>query len=467
MNKKRFFERYKDMFHTSTFEDTYKEWTKLSDETKKQLRLKALSESGKAWHSIHKKEFSAAMMCHKVSDETRKKISSANKKYYSNQENRLKTSEAIKKAFKENPRNLESFKKQAESLKKTYANNPLLKERISTSLKNYYSDPIHRKEISEKTKTAMHKFYMTEKGQENLKKWTDGSRAKGTSTPEKELQDFVKSLTSDVIFNTRSILGDGKELDVYVPSKNVAIEYNGNIWHSEAYKKDKAERCQLDKTLLCEQKGIRLLHIFSDEWAYKKDIVKSLIKSSLGIYGKKYMARKLRFEEIPMKAAAQFFVKNHIQGNAPANCYFGLYDKDELIQCISIGKNRFNKEKNLELIRMATKLNCQVVGGFSKLIKKSLKYLGADKIESYIDRRLFNGNGYKAAGFVKIGESGPRYFYTDGSIRENRQVYMKQSCLKKWPECTPDMTEHEMCLQHGLYRIYDCGTEKVAFQLTN
>lgn len=88
-------------------------------------------------------------------------------------------------------------------------------------------------------------------------------------------------------------------------------------------------------------------------------------------------------------------------------------------------------------------------------------------IESYVDRRLFNASGYKSSGWKVVGTSGPRYFYTDGTTRFNRQQFMKQSCLRRWPECNAAMTEHEMCYQHDLYQIYDCGTIKMEFNSTN
>lgn len=461
MNKKKFFERYKDIFNTTTFSETYKVWKALSEEERKKLTSKALSEARFKFLDNHPNYVSSIMKGHKVSEETKKKISNSNKEYYKSEDNRKKTSESIKRAFKENPRDPNSYKKQSETLKKTYLSHPEIKENISKSVKQYYYDhPEHHKIISEKTSEAMKVFYATEKGQENLKKWTDGSRAKGTSNAEKEIQEFIGSKYNGIIlFNDRTIL-NGKELDIYIPEKNLAIEYNGNIWHSEAFKKELAQKVHLQKTILCEQKNIRLIHIFSDEWEFKKEIIKSILCSAIGIYNKKYFARKLLFKEVPHNEAVEFFNINHIQGNTSFNVCYGLYDNNELIQAASFGENRFKKIKSTELIRMATKLNCQVLGGFSKIMKDS----NIAECESYVDRRLFNANGYRSSGWKIIGESGPRYFYTDGTIRENRQKYMKQSCLKKWPECNNTMTEHEMCLMHGLYRIYDCGCLKAFYK---
>lgn len=267
-------------------------------------------------------------------------MSESNKKYYENEDNRRKTSEAIKKSFKDHPKSKSSIEKQAVSLKKTYASNPELKNKISESMKQYFREhPEAKEHLSQKLRKSMGEFYKTEKGIENLKIFTSASKGKGTSKPEKELQEYVKSLESNVTFNDRNAIHNGMELDIFVPDKKIAVEYDGNIWHSEAYKRD-GKTSQINKTLACENLGIRLIHIFSDEWDIKQDIVKSIIASALGHCEKKYMARKLSFNKVDYKEAAAFFEKNHIQGNTPAAFYYGLYDNDLLVQCASVSKNR-------------------------------------------------------------------------------------------------------------------------------
>ncbi|MBQ9756226.1 MAG: hypothetical protein IJV99_01350 [Clostridia bacterium] len=45
------------------------------------------------------------------------------------------------------------------------------------------------------------------------------------------------------------------ELDIYIPSKNIAIEYDGSLWHKNKKEKD------LDKNLKCKKDGIKLYRI--------------------------------------------------------------------------------------------------------------------------------------------------------------------------------------------------------------
>ena len=92
------------------------------------------------------------------------------------------------------------------------------------------------------------------------------------SKGENEIYEFIKSKKIEVIRNDRNIIKP-LELDLYLPNSNIAIEYNGLIWHSEQYKYNPINY-HLEKTEKCNEQGIRLIHIFEDEWLEHKEIVK-------------------------------------------------------------------------------------------------------------------------------------------------------------------------------------------------
>lgn len=97
------------------------------------------------------------------------------------------------------------------------------------------------------------------------------------SWAEKEIILFVESLGVECIVKDRKIL-EGKELDIYIPSKNFAIEYNGTFWHSSRFKKD-SYNYHINKTNKCLEKGINLFHIWEYDWKdlETKEILKKLI----------------------------------------------------------------------------------------------------------------------------------------------------------------------------------------------
>ena len=95
------------------------------------------------------------------------------------------------------------------------------------------------------------------------------------SKPELEIMYFIKSYGLDC-YKDRKIL-KGKELDIYVPSKRVAIEYNGNFYHCE-YGGGKGPKHHLEKTLMCKENDVKLIQIFEDEYMERKEVVFNKIK---------------------------------------------------------------------------------------------------------------------------------------------------------------------------------------------
>ena len=204
-----------------------------------------------------------------------------------------------------------------------------------------------------------------------------------TSNMEKELNEWIISLGIETIENTRKIISP-KELDIYIPSHNLAIEFDGLYFHGEIGGQ-KDSKYHLNKTKMCQEKGIQLLHIFEDEWIEKQNIVKSIIKSKLGIYDVTLHGRKCTINKISSKEANNFYNENHIQGSCLSSINLGLFHENEFVSCLSFSKSRFNKKYDWEITRFANKLNTKIHGAFSKLWKQRPK----GSIITYSDKRLF------------------------------------------------------------------------------
>jgi hypothetical protein len=279
------------------------------------------------------------------------------------------------------------------------------------------------------------------------------------SSAERDVVQFITELlpSEKVLTRQKGILLKAKEeLDIYVPSLKFAIEYNGLFWHSEKYRET---NYHLNKTIACEHRDIRLFHLFEDEWLYKQDIVKSMLRNILGKTENKIMGRKCQIKEITNKEAKSFLETNHLQGYCNSKVRIGLFYEYELVSVMTFGKTRHfigNDNFEWELLRFANKLNTSVIGGASKLLKYFIKAYSPKSIVSYADRRWSNGNLYNNLGFIKYNESKPNYYYVIGNKRVYRFNMRKQVLIKKYG-CPPEMTEKEFCSQKGWLRIYDCG----------
>jgi len=285
-----------------------------------------------------------------------------------------------------------------------------------------------------------------------------------SSIKENEVIDFIRSIYHlDIIENDRNIL-NGKEIDIYIPEKKVAIEFNGLYWHSELNGKNKDYH--LNKTETCNNNGIKLIHIFEDEWDNKREIVKSIIRIKLGIVDDKIFARKTKILEINKKDRNVFLENNHLQGSSNSSINIGLFYSDELVSLLTFGSSRYNKNYKWEIHRFVSKKNTVVIGGFSKLLKYFTNNYSGDII-TYSDKRYFTGKVYENNGFKKLEDTKQSYFYFYRSKIErlNRVKFQKHKLKSILKEYNPSITEWENMINNGYDRVWDCGNFK--FELKN
>lgn len=100
----------------------------------------------------------------------------------------------------------------------------------------------------------------------------------GTSLFEKGVLKFVKSVYKGKIKTHDRQTIKPLELDIVLPSENLAIECDGAYYH--AYPKRDKYYHQI-KTDKCQEKGITLVHINEDDWKNKKEVCKIFITNLL------------------------------------------------------------------------------------------------------------------------------------------------------------------------------------------
>jgi len=292
-----------------------------------------------------------------------------------------------------------------------------------------------------------------------------GNRCPGCSSSENrsrmelEVFDFIAGIYSGKVeSNNRSIL-DGKELDIYIPDLNLALECNGIYWHSD--RMGKGKNYHLGKSTACAERKIRLIHIFENEWVLKKSIVKSRLRNMLGISDRVY-ARSCLIKPIDNKDKDAFLIESHIQGTCPASVNLGLYLGDELVALMTFGKSRFSKKYEWELIRYCNKLGLSVVGGASRLFKRFIKLYDPGSIVSYSDKRWNTGDLYGILGFSHHHTSPPSYWYFHRSSNlklESRQKYQKHKLKHILIHFEEKESEIRNMYENGYNRIWDCGNE--------
>ena len=277
----------------------------------------------------------------------------------------------------------------------------------------------------------------------------------GTSNLEIEISNFINEIASVVKTNDRTIL-DGMELDVLDENKKIAVEVNGLYWHSEEMGKDK--KYHLNKTQKCLEKGIKLIHIFEDEWKEKKQIVKARLRHIFGVVKSKIYARKCEVRTIDSNLAQKFLKKYHLQGQCKSSINLGLFYKNRLVSVMTFSKSRYNKKIDWELLRYASIFSFNVIGGASKLLKHFEKH-NSGSIISYADKRWGDGNLYRELGFKEMNDSSPSYFYIKGTKRYNRIMFQKHKLKNLLDNFDETLSEYENMSNHGFMRVWDCGNK--------
>ena len=278
------------------------------------------------------------------------------------------------------------------------------------------------------------------------------------------IEIFVKKFLDETHIeyetNNRTIL-KGKEIDIYIPSMKIGIECNGVYWHSDKYK---SKTYHIDKYKTCKEQDIQLIQLWDDWILNKSEIVKSILKSKLGICNNTVYARKCILKEVKPKESNKFLEENHIQGKCNSSVKLGLYCGSKLVSLMCFDKKH-------QLVRFCNLRDSRVVGGASKLLKYYIETYKPNTIISYSSNDISNGHLYEKLGFKPSGTIQTAYWYISPDMkRYHRTTFSRQGINSKWPEYKLEdhsWTEKSVMDSKGYNRIYDSGTIKWILNIVN
>ena len=245
------------------------------------------------------------------------------------------------------------------------------------------------------------------------------------SMAEKEITDFLK--IENLKTNVRNIIPP-YELDIYIPEHKLAIEFDGLFWHSSHDEEsDKVKKnYHLNKTSLCQKKGIKLFHIFENEWldTMKKDIWKSIINKYLNkteiINNKEFLIKECSKEQY-----SNFLYENHLCNKDDSRVNLGMFYNEELLLLMTINEDvvHFYENKNITI-------------NYDFLFKYYVDKYKPEKLKTFLDRRFENEKSYQKLGFKLKYNSEPN----SHSFKLNKKILCSSG---------------EFC--DGYNKIWDCG----------
>lgn len=287
-----------------------------------------------------------------------------------------------------------------------------------------------------------------------------------TSQMEKEIFYYLQELllNTEILSMTKRVIKP-YELDIYIPEYKLAVEFNGLFWHSSEMNIDK--NSHVNKTNMCENLGIHLIHIFEDDWATKKEIIKQKLRYELRITTKEINISDCNIIEIDSKIKNEFLNRYHPKSEDKSDIKFGVYYENELISCMTFNykKRAMHKKEITEEYEISRFCSLYYINELeSTLINKFIKHYKPEKISITLDRcwEYSNNNKYTDMGFIKTIINKPTYWYIpqENKIKTHRFHFNKTNLKDLLEIYDEQLTERENMQLNGYEHIWDCGTIK-------
>lgn len=213
------------------------------------------------------------------------------------------------------------------------------------------------------------------------------------------------------------------EIDIYLPNFNIGIEFDGLYWHSDKFK---PASYHLDKTKMADRAGIRLFHVFENEWHNRRRVWEYIIIRSIS--NGAFADKSFVVRPISLKAGKDF-----IESNSPEDIYdYGSIFYACIVDQITVLVASFDHN---------TMINFAYSGWYDGMISSLVKQYKIDYDMSLVftntNRRYTTATELCGEGFTHIGHLKPAAHYFYGKS------------LKLHP--FPDKTEQ---------RIWDCGKHR-------
>ena len=243
---------------------------------------------------------------------------------------------------------------------------------------------------------------------------------------------------------------------------NVLIEINPSYTHNSTietwyHKQPLDKNYHYNKSKVAMGNNYFCFHIW--DWDDKTKII-NYFKDKSKIYGRQCVVKEVSNEE-----ADEFLNTYHFQNTCKNQLIrLGLYYNGALVQLMTFGKPRYNKNYEYELLRLCSKTEYIIIGGSERLFKYFISNYNPESIISYCDNAKFHGYVYKKLGFILKDYGKPsRHWYnikTKRHITDNLLRWRGFSQLhgdNKYQSASKGDSNEKLMINNGYIEVYDCG----------
>lgn len=286
-----------------------------------------------------------------------------------------------------------------------------------------------------------------------------------SSKAEKEIMDYITTLGFECR-SDRHIL-HGRELDIYIPSKKFAIEYNGNVWHTERYKKN--WDFHYKKMMDCKSKGISLIQICDDEYDNRSQAVLDAIRDLLGCNNADIKnVEPFIIQETSKYEGNAFLDHYHIEGPVNASVYVHALSSNKVISVMAFRRENNNGKWRLSRVAFADGIIYQEVG--AAMFQWFIEHYQPIEVIAYADRRWTPNEAtciYAKIGMDFVAATRPTFWYYNPRIHKNKRIHRRslrrKDLVQKYKD-SESMPLHEMIEHLGYTKIWDCGLFKYVWK---
>lgn len=251
--------------------------------------------------------------------------------------------------------------------------------------------------------------------------------------------------------------------DLHILNTNILLEIDPTYTHNSVgnhWGEGLSSDYHLKKTKRATDAGYRCIHIF--DWDNIDQMI-ALLQNKKVIYG-----RETQIAEIDNQTCKLFEDTHHLQGYCNGQTVrLGLYNKGELIQVMTFGKPRYNKNYDCELLRLCTHSDYRVVGGTAKLFKYATRTYHLSNIISYCDKSKFTGDVYQRIGMNHLTDTEPQKIWSKKHNKITSNLLRARGYDQLFgTDFGKGTSNEELMLQNGWLPVYDCGQSVFEYKQT-
>lgn len=243
------------------------------------------------------------------------------------------------------------------------------------------------------------------------------------------------------------------------------FSYHNSTWHPK-WKEPISYNYHYEKLKLARDNWYRCIMVW--DWDDIEKVTYLLDDNKETIY-----ARKCELKQITRDDCHEFFETYHLQWDIQKNknnIYIWLYYNNELVECMSFWKPRYNKNYEREILRLCSHKDYKVVWWANRIFNKFIETTWTDSVISYCDMSKFDWKVYENLWFKLLKWNKPskhwynpkeiesRQHITDNFLRQRWYDQIFNENFGKWTD------NNELMIQRGYVEIYDCWQSTFVWQ---